>query len=85
MNEHLKFIATLTIGLHCHKGLGRAYWSYFQPCEVLKDMGDGRLKVRTWGYQTDWHYPESRIKYVAKSRVEPFDWGSLLTEDGGVK
>jgi hypothetical protein len=80
--EHLRFLASLPTGLCCNKGLGRAYWAYTQPCEVLKDMGDGRLKVRTWGYQTAWYYPESRIRYVAKNQVGSFDWKAMIEEKG---
>ena len=57
--------------LECSHCIGRNGKTYFMPCKILKDMGDGRWKIKVWGdrYWLD-TYHLSRIRYVNKNRVE---------------
>ena len=56
--------------LRCHQCQSRSRITYHMHCHVLKDMGDGRVKIRVFGNR-NWNYDldTSRIRYVDKSRV----------------
>lgn len=65
--------------LDCSHCIGKSCTYFSMKCEVLKDMGDGRLKVRVFG-ELNWKGRDHlhRIRYVPKSRVWP---NPSLTEE----
>lgn len=58
--------------LKCRHCVGPNCLTYRMPCTILKDMGDGRVKVLVIG-ERYWKDKENiqRIRYVEKSRVTP--------------
>jgi hypothetical protein len=61
---------TATHRLACRHVLGCNDREYHMPCDVLKTMPDGRLKVRVYG-RLFWREGSSRIRYVSAWRVTP--------------
>lgn len=59
-----------THGLRCVHAIGKSRSSYLMRCHILKDMGDGRVKVKVFG-DRNWKNSEhiSRIRYVEAGRV----------------
>lgn len=58
--------------LACSHCIGKSCTYFDMKCEVLKDMGDGRLKVRVFG-RLNWKNTVHlhRIRYVQKTLVRP--------------
>lgn len=56
--------------LSCVHAIGLLRMEYRMHCHVLKDMGDGRLKILVFG-ERNWKGKEhiSRIRYVPKWRI----------------
>jgi len=63
--------ANATHHLMCAHAIGPKYrMEYIMRCHILKDMGDGRVKVLVFG-ERNWKHKEhiSRIRYVLKERI----------------
>lgn len=56
--------------LRCAHQLGHNRREYWMKCVILKTMGNGKLKVRVFGYRY-WkgHENSSRIRYISAARV----------------
>lgn len=56
--------------LKCAHVIGRNRAEYLMRCDVLKEMPDGRLKVRVYG-DRNWANTDhlSRVRYVDRHRV----------------
>jgi len=55
--------------LTCRHQICRNGFDYQMPCDVLKEMPGGRVKVRVYGNRY-WGGSRSRIRYVSKYRVK---------------
>ncbi|AWI51398.1 hypothetical protein DDU33_07820 [Actinobacillus porcitonsillarum] len=53
--------------LECTHCLGRAYIDYLMYCNFIKDMPDGRVKIKVFGSR--FSMTGSRIRYVDKTRI----------------
>ena len=54
--------------LQCGHYIGGNGFDYSMPCDVLKDMPGGRVKIRVYGNRY-WGGSSARIRYVSKWRV----------------
>jgi len=57
--------------LSCVHAIGKNRYYYFMPCDILKCMKDGRVKIRVFGdryWKRD--REKSRIRYVERNRIE---------------
>ena len=56
--------------LSCSHCIGDRCTYFWMKCELLKDMGDGRLKVRVFG-ELNWKNRDHlhRIRYVPSTKV----------------
>lgn len=65
--------------LGCRHQIGQNGFDYSMPCDILKTMPDGRLKVRVWGdryWSRDKH--KNRIRYVEAYLVEEVQYQEEL-------
>lgn len=67
--DEVKTHANATHLLECRHCIGQSCRTYHLRCHVLKDMGDGRLKVLAFG--TMWKGSEQiqRVRYVESWKV----------------
>ena len=55
--------------LECRHCIGQSCKTYRLRCHVLKDMGDGRLKVQVFGTMWKGQESVSRVRYVESFKV----------------
>ena len=54
--------------LSCRHQIARNGYDYQMPCDIIKTMPDGRLKILVYGYRV-WGGDNTRIRYVQPDRV----------------
>ena len=56
--------------LQCSHVVGRNRINYTMPCLILKEMGDGRVKIMVFG-DRNWKGKDDkkRIRYISKDRL----------------
>lgn len=54
--------------LKCRHQIGRNGYDYYMPCNVLKNMSGGKLKIEVFGFMAKGGNGR-RIRYVYKYRV----------------